>query len=214
MYAALLFLLSFLLPLPYDGSRRVGDVAMIELDRWKHTLARPYSVQSFKVGEMRQQARAQPNDQRELAEEEALFERIKAAFDALESAQDYLYSLGYRSRPPLDRRVVLLLDLPYDGSRRVGDVAVTHLHEWTLMVSRASIEQWRKLEQLKSGPKQQDSSTGGDEVAEMITEQEKLVNALHAAEQAGASARTVLLMWGYRRPSDPAPAASPPPERK
>ena len=39
-------------------------------------------------------------------------------------------------------------------------------------------------------------------------------NALHAAEQAGASARTVLLMWGYRRPSDPAPAASPPPERK
>jgi hypothetical protein len=204
MYAALLFLLSCLLPLHYDDSRRVGDAAIIQLDDWKVTALVQCCWQGHKVEAMRRIARAAPNDLKDLAEEEALFEDMTATLNALQSVEDNLYSLGYRRRPPLPPLSVYLLSLPYDNSRRVGDAAVSLLHEWTLMVSRCAIAQGARLDQLKHQPGA--ASTGEDEVAE----QEKVVKALCEAEKAGKDAETLMLLWGYRR-LPPAPPPEPPP---
>jgi hypothetical protein len=100
MYATFLFLLSFLLPLPYDASRRVGDVTMIYLYDGMRMALNQGILQKHKVDEMRRIARATPNDLKEFAEEEALLEDFTATIDALHSAGDYLRSLGYRRQPP------------------------------------------------------------------------------------------------------------------
>jgi hypothetical protein len=101
MYAPLLLLLSWLLPLHYDENRRMGDVSLIKLHAFQGHVLRLYCAQKFKTDELA--ARLRPlvkKDMDEFATEELVFEMIAVTKDTVEIAEDYLYSQEYRRWPP------------------------------------------------------------------------------------------------------------------
>jgi hypothetical protein len=101
MYAVFMFLLSCLFQLRYDDSRRVGEVAIALLDRWRHKAVETYHLQNVKLDKMKRARVGPSTGVDEIAEQEDLVERIKATHNWLESAENELLSWGYRRQLPV-----------------------------------------------------------------------------------------------------------------
>jgi len=98
MSAVLLFLLSFLLRLHYDGSRLLGDVACSLLNRWQESAVHNETRQRVKLVTLERlkgngQAPAGVDD--EIAEAEGLREKFGAIANWLSGAETELNAWGY-----------------------------------------------------------------------------------------------------------------------
>jgi hypothetical protein len=204
MSAALLILLSWLLQLPYDENRMMGDVGLLQLHEWQNKVGYWHAMQQVKVEQMRRLLRPVALDMDEFAKEEKLLETLAATTDALSSARTYLDSQGYHEAP-LPALLVGLLEVKYDDSRRVGDIALIQIHKWMLMKDQLYLDERCKLEQMRRRP------MVGSADENDILEQERLVKRYYKAMKEAERGETILMMWGYRRegsvpPEKPTPA--------
>jgi hypothetical protein len=103
MYAFLMVLLPILLPLQYDDSRPVGDVAVRLLHDWKCVAGHEYYPQKAKLDRMLLRRGKPPIPEDELTAQADLVDYFRATIDLLDGTEDYLRSLGYRPPKPEDK---------------------------------------------------------------------------------------------------------------
>jgi hypothetical protein len=103
MHSLLLLLMPFLFQLQYDDSRRVGDVAVTVLDKWRDLPLQQYYQQKAKLDRMMRRTGKPAPSEDELAEQADLVQNLRTTIDLLDAPLVYMGSLGYRLHPPVNK---------------------------------------------------------------------------------------------------------------